>query len=114
MQFEVGKYYVTRDGRKARVICVNRLYSHPLVVLVTQSEKKEIVWSYLLNGRAENDVESAGDLVGPWQEPFVRWAIFRNDGVCIHIYSKEQDARNYCKYKEEIYRVVKLVEEKGE
>lgn len=73
--FEVGKTYKTRDGRDARVICIDRMgQDYPLVVLVMQPyEKAENALSYPVNGKwAKAGVDSPLDLI-PDKEKIEGW-----------------------------------------
>lgn len=72
--------HVTRDGRKARVICTDAAGSRPVVALVL-IEGKEIPTSFTEKGRLYNDAEDTTlDLINapaPRPEPIVRkwWAL---------------------------------------
>jgi hypothetical protein len=56
----------TRDGRKARVICIDRQYpeERPVVALVWNARDQEEIYSFFANGRQRSSEESTTDLVG--------------------------------------------------
>jgi len=61
---EVGKTYLTRDGRKARCICTDMLGSEYSVVCLVGTEGSEITASYTADGCFYSDDFIAGfDLV---------------------------------------------------
>ena len=53
---KVGKPVCTRDGRKARIICFDRIdkFSH-IVALITNLDGREIIWGYEDSGACSND-----------------------------------------------------------
>ncbi len=66
-KFGVGKQYKTRDGRKARVICVDRNNSFPIVALHQDSpDEEESVVVHTRDGMAERN--GHGDLIAEWTE----------------------------------------------
>lgn len=72
----MDKNYQTRDGRKARVICVDREYSHrcPVIALVKDCDGYELVYSYNINGRYESDViEHGNDLIEVVEKKWRAW-----------------------------------------
>lgn len=74
MKFETGKLYKTRDGRKARVICVDRKdpfkdygVESPIVALVeTVGEESPLIFDS--SGRYSPHFESDSDLIAEWKE----------------------------------------------
>lgn len=67
---KAGKLVCTRDGRKARIICFDRKSflegeSYPIVALVEDDTKEEIMYSYNEEGRVlvENDMIYEDDLM---------------------------------------------------
>lgn len=70
MKFEVGKLYKTRDGRKARVICVDSKCTHlPIVALVESESAEECLYQFKSDGKWVALGESNIDLVAEWKEP---------------------------------------------
>lgn len=69
IKFEVGKYYKTRGGRKARVVCTDALGSQPIVALVEYDVGEERPKMYKDDGSFwGNRVASEWDLVSEWVE----------------------------------------------
>lgn len=68
MEFKVGRFYKTRDGRKARVICVDALNNWPLVALVL-TDGSEVYFDYNLSGRRHPRDTYPTDLVAEWEDP---------------------------------------------
>lgn len=87
MKFEVGKLYKTRDGRKARVICVDSKYiDHPIVALVESKSAGEDLYQFKSDGKWVALGESDLDLIAEWKEPFrvsgkVEWIMSNLDAV---------------------------------
>jgi len=110
MKFEVGKYYRTRDGRKALVLYTDKRsnFGRSLIVLLFQKDE-DLTWHYLSTGKAEPDVECAADLVGPWREPTVAWAVITDTGN-LWLYAEEQIAEQVAFHRKG--KVIKLVEER--
>ena len=66
MTFTVGQKCQTRDGRDARVICVDRAGKHPIVALVTDRQGYEHLYSYPSSGiRAPVDGDDPSELIPP-------------------------------------------------
>lgn len=72
-----GKFYRTRDGLKARVLCTDVQSPKPVLALVL-SEGSELVFSYENDGCLMQSRESCHwDLVAEWSEPLeVDWSKF--------------------------------------
>lgn len=65
MHFEVGKYYRTRDGRKARCIATDGAPSHPFLFVISGDGDFGVASS----GRAISDLTVCDlDILGPWIE----------------------------------------------
>ena len=71
MQLEVGKHYVTRDGRKATVLARRRnAYSNPYIVIIFGIESlPDDYEAYLDNGMVVASENRHTDLVSEWVEP---------------------------------------------
>lgn len=112
MKFEVGKYYRTREGRKARVVCVDRQSNcgRTIVALIAKSDKTESVWSYFPNGKTQMQGEHSKDIVSKWREPLIRWAVVSKAGLFITTCDSFGLAVNHCTSPGD--KVIKLVEEK--
>lgn len=75
MTFEVGKTYMTRGGALARVICVDRKCSFPIVALVQGPDNMggiyETIYSYSSNGRYCDSIQRGIDLMEIEHEPSI-------------------------------------------
>ena len=62
---KAGKPVCTRDGRKARIICFDRVNSKPILALVDSTDGKgEDIFGYFANGkRTDNVFENSLDLI---------------------------------------------------
>lgn len=69
MKLEVGKYYRTRDGRKARVICDDRrsICGLRFIYLIVDG-LSEVCHQCDSSGRADGSNDVAFDLVAEWQD----------------------------------------------
>lgn len=66
LKLEVGKFYKTRDGRKAWVVeCTDKKGVYPFVVA---AQKERNVYSVAKDGRRYFDDTDETDLVAPWEE----------------------------------------------
>jgi len=64
MKIEVGKIYLTRDGRKARVICIDRKNNERPVITLVDDFDKELIYTYTSTGKYyDEEEESEYDLV---------------------------------------------------
>ena len=64
--FELGKSYKTRDGRWARIICVDREGKDSIIALIPfDKEGHEGIYAYNANGRSFDDYQSESDLMPP-------------------------------------------------
>jgi len=94
--FEVGKYYRTRSGFRARVVCTDKAGKYPLVVLVAdetfQKKSEELVLTYRADGAYPN--HTSYDLMEEWQEPrepivIDMWAVVFDNGARLYCNTKE-------------------------
>jgi hypothetical protein len=76
MKLEAGKYYKTRDGRRAYVAAV---LENPLGAVGTcypvLGYIGDIYASWRLDGRASREPEVPGDLIAEWREPR-EWTVY--------------------------------------
>lgn len=86
-QFKLEKYLenphkriVTRDGRNARVICVNRINNnYPIVALIRNNKDCESLMSYTEEGKLYKEQNDSCDLFFASRKKGERWInIFRN------------------------------------
>ena len=89
--FTVGQHVKTRDGRDARVICVDVIGAHKIVALIKNGEHESIVGFYA-NGHFSCDSESASDLIPP-KRSGTFWFNIYQDGSSSVPYSTEGGAQ---------------------
>lgn len=90
--FEVGKTYKTRDGRDARVICVDREGIRPIIALVRQVDKDEFLMEYRPGGYDNMDgVESSLDLMPPMITKYVN--VYMHQSAIMGTYDTPEEAR---------------------
>ena len=58
-----GKPVCTRDGRKARIICFDKIGKFPIVALIMDESNGELVYDYNEIGRDNNTIEKGYDLM---------------------------------------------------
>ena len=107
MKIELGKTYKTRDGLKARVICVDRKFDDPVVALFFMGDY-ESIGTFRADGRYCSE-ESGTDLIEEWREPLTVWATTSDYGT-VHTCTSERSARACAAATGQRWRVVKLVE----
>lgn len=82
LKLEAGKTYLTRDGRKARVLCtdINGMYL-VAVALQDKNSTRENITGYMPNGSFwSNILQSDSDLVSEYHEPKYWWVnVYRLD-----------------------------------
>lgn len=87
IKIEIGDY-VTRDGRKARVICIDAEdRDYPVVALVKNDTGVEHPHTFTIEGKySDNDMHCAIDLIKTRREPvYVQgWLNVYNDGHSFH------------------------------
>ncbi len=60
---DLTKPIQTRDGRKVRLLCTNKIGREPIVGLIVYSDGSEVVGTWDSHGRYFADSESVSDLV---------------------------------------------------
>lgn len=91
-----SKKLVTRDGRKARIICTDREHSakedYPIVALISMEENEEFCGYFTKNGEYIEGSERPSDLFfAPIKHE--GWAnIYANYGTCCSIYPTLEEA----------------------
>jgi len=83
MNIEVGKFYKTRDGRKARIYAVDGVKDFPIhgAVYTGNDEWCGTIWRF--GGRSRELVDSSMDLISEWVEP-------RSGSFWVNVYDIEQ------------------------
>lgn len=77
MKIELNKFYRTRDGRKARVICVDSKSDYPIIALIERDDLNERSAEFSSEGNIFRDnSESRLDLVSEWTEPKKQRRVF--------------------------------------
>jgi hypothetical protein len=87
---EVGKTYLTRDGRKARCICTDRRDGEDPVVCLVDADGSENIYCYTENGLFYSDTSRAGyDLVSeaPRVVTLEVWVEMMPDGKVVAVSS---------------------------
>lgn len=111
MNLEVGKTYLTRNGRKARVICTDRLDpNYTVVALVRKDSFSEEACAYTSNGKFDLNDADGFDLVSEYREPLTRWLVLDSNGSCFGTFSLEETAHDFLGVSGGDYRVVKFIE----
>ena len=99
-QFDLEEYLknpsrkvVTRDGKRVRIVCADRLGEFPIVGLV-RTDKVEKVTSYKSSGRVYREVPSEGDLffAPERKEGWVNVYCQDNRYLCGNVYNTESEA----------------------
>lgn len=90
-----GRKIVTRNGRKARVICTDRNSDNRPVVVLVQGSVSENAYCYTRDGLFYGDTETPGDL---FFEPtkktgWINLYDLRGKIVCGVVYASEKAAR---------------------
>lgn len=68
MDFKVGQFYKTRDGRKAEILCVDLKGYQPVAIRIFNKDG-DLLELCELNGKYNDDPdESEFDLIEPWTE----------------------------------------------
>lgn len=89
-----GKPVYTRDGRKARIICFDRISAKPILALVSSTDRKgEDVFDYFVSGKVTaSPLESNLDLM-MLSEKKEGWILLRKDG---YTFDNEEVAKKNC------------------
>lgn len=107
---KAGHPVQTRDGRKARIICWDRIDvkdTYPIIALVTDMEKEEI-HSYTLKGRFRDSGEEELDLVmvpeklEGWVNVY-RENITKDVMLCPVCFHSRESAESHIGWKEHTY-----------
>lgn len=93
-KFERDKVYKTRDGREARVICVDAPTLRPVIALMRSEFGEWKTQAYFADGVAFSSCVSDIDLMLPTPEPIVEWGLVRvSDNQWVDGYGTERTAR---------------------
>lgn len=100
-KFERDKVYKTRDGREARVICVDAPGNKSLAALIGtfgNSNEAEVLRFYA-DGRfyVARGATSGADLMLPKPEPIVEWGILTASGL-FDAWENEATVKRYMAY----------------
>ena len=98
---KAGKPVCTRDGRKARIVCFDRINARPILALVPSTDGKgEDVFDYFVSGkRIANALESDLDLMmlpekkEGWVNVYTNIDV-ENSRYCSTIYASKEEALN--------------------
>lgn len=86
---KAGKPICTRDKRKVRIICFNKVDKRPIVALISDNEG-EFVYEYLADGKSYNGKDDSYDLM-MLPEKKEGWVNLYDD---IPIYDTKEEALN--------------------
>ena len=108
-QFNLDEYIknpsrkvVTKDGRRVRIICTDRLGEYPIIGLVRTDTVEKVVL-YMNSGRVFREVPSEGDLffAPEKKEGWVNVYQENNQLRCGNVYDTKSEAKlhdSYAKY----------------
>ena len=115
-----GKPVCTRDGRKARIICFDlKNYEYPIVAAVG-NDSSEILFSYTINGKIADGIESDKDLMmlpekkEGWINVYKRESEYICENECnvstgIAVYKSEGDAKRDIDKSEIYINTIKII-----
>ena len=94
-----GKPVCTRDGRKTRIICFDKVDKRPIVGLISDDEG-EFIYEYLADGKCYNGKDDSYDLM-MLPEKKEGWVNIYHDKegniyTDENVYNTEKDAINFC------------------
>ena len=92
-KFERDKVYKTRDGREARVICVDAPGEMSLITLVDTHAEWKLCRVYS-NGRFSKYADDPLDLMLPKPEPIVEWGLLTASGL-FDVWEDEARVKRY-------------------
>ena len=106
---KAGKPVCTKDGRKVRIICFDRIDAKPILALVPSNDgKREAVLDYFVNGkRIANALESDLDLMMPFEKK-EGWVNLYNADTTFYfvegmVYDTKEEAIKHINSDNEIY-----------
>ena len=106
---KAGKPVCTRDGRKVRIVCFDRINARPILALVPSTDGKgEDVFDYFVNGkRIANALESDLDLMMPFEKK-EGWVNLYNADTTFYfvegmVYDTKEEAIKHINSDNEIY-----------
>ena len=89
MKIEAGKTYLTRDGRKVRILCTDVVNDYSVVgAIIVNKKKEEKVIRYTKCGNRHKDTTSKSDLVS-------EYSIWDNVEVDTPIFVKKIQDKNW-------------------
>ena len=95
-----GKPVCTRDGRKARIICFDRMINTPIIALIEGDNHEEVLQCYFDNGRCRFDVTSNYDLMmlpekkEGWVNVYTNIEVENSRYCSTTIYASKEEALN--------------------
>jgi hypothetical protein len=115
-QITIGNWQ-TRDGRKARVVCVDAEAGEPIIALLKPSpDRPEAVYTFFPGGQYFDVGENNNDLIAPWVDkpvfdpstfPKWKWAAMDKDGTwnAFPIHPEKTNRQWICRDKEGFCRI---------
>jgi hypothetical protein len=110
-----NRKYVTRDGRPARIVCVDAANYHPIVALVEEVEGYEYPHRYDKDGRYITGSDGKDDLQDVPEEHTV-WFVHEKNAYLPHPFPNKEEADAYRSRwpKREISAIVKVTYKEGQ
>lgn len=93
--YKLGGTYKTRDGRSARVICVDAAATKPLIALVAYTNGREEACQFSADGRYGQLYDSEIDLM-PRTKEVTRWVNVYPRSWMDGIHETQEEADRYC------------------
>jgi hypothetical protein len=85
MRLEEGKYYRTRNNKKALVIWINDQPSDGAHGWIQETEKLKVACCWNKNGKPNNIFyEYPSDLISEWIDEKIYWIVFDDNGRVVH------------------------------
>ena len=89
-EFKVGETYPTRDGRDARVICIDAKGELPIIALIVNDRDSfddEVYWYSNIGKYYFDDRESAHDLMHHTRTVYINF--YKHNSACVYHGSPE-------------------------
>ena len=108
---DTSKEVVTRDGRKARIICTNAKSGYPVVALIAEEGSgREDIQTYTMDGASYIGDQSSYDLFFSAPEKHEGWATIYGKFLAGEIFSTKEEAEESVKRcgKKDFVAIVKV------
>ena len=91
-KFKVGQVWVTRDGRKARILATDLKRDDHILAVVENEDADDDARTYYLSGRYYSDQDHDSDLIREHREPREWWVNLYADGSFSRPYETPESA----------------------